>query len=148
MDTHSGDIGESFRENLLIKSRNQNIFEKFKLNRNLQTIPFKMMYTMSMLRHRFSNELWRRAALDHLPLLFCENVYLLRPQSFSFQIVSQFIDTFVKFSNCMSQGWGFWLPVLSRGEGILHNDCLKGRVSAPLKSCPGGLSRGGWFWMK
>ena len=47
---------ESFRENLLMKSRNQNIFEKFKPNRNLQTIPFKMMYNMSMLRHRFSNE--------------------------------------------------------------------------------------------
>ena len=25
-------------------------FEKFKLNRNLQTIPFKMMYNMSILR--------------------------------------------------------------------------------------------------
>ena len=49
---------ESFRENLLIKSRNRNIFEKFKLNRNLQTIPFKIMYNMSMLRHRFSNEWW------------------------------------------------------------------------------------------
>ena len=40
------------------KARNQNIFEKFKINRNLQTIPFKMMYNMSMLRHRFSNERW------------------------------------------------------------------------------------------
>ena len=49
-------FGESFRENLLIKSRNQNIFQKFKINRNLQRIPFKMMYNMSMLRHRFSNE--------------------------------------------------------------------------------------------
>ena len=47
---------ESFRENLLIKSRNQNIFEKFKRNRNLQTIPFEMMDNMSMLRHRSSNE--------------------------------------------------------------------------------------------
>ena len=34
-DTHSGAIGESFRETLLIKSRNQNIFEKFKPDRNL-----------------------------------------------------------------------------------------------------------------
>ena len=57
-DTHFGAIGESVRQNWLIKSRNQNIFEKFKLNRNLQTIPFKMMYNMSMLRHRFSNERW------------------------------------------------------------------------------------------
>ena len=76
MDTHSGAIAESFREDLLIKSRNQNMFEKFKLNRNLQTIPFKMMYNMSMLRRRFSNE--RRGgggrALNHLPLLFCKSV--------------------------------------------------------------------------
>ena len=33
--------------------------------------------------------------------------YLLRPQSFSFQIVSEFIDTFVKFFYFVSQGWGF-----------------------------------------
>ena len=32
-------------------------FQKFKLNRNLQKILFKMMYHMSMLRHRFLNEL-------------------------------------------------------------------------------------------
>ena len=57
-DTHSGAIGESFPEILLIKSRNQNIFEKFKLNRILQMIPFKMMFYMSMLRHRFTNERW------------------------------------------------------------------------------------------
>ena len=49
-------FGEPFRENLLINSRNQNIFEKFKTNQNLQMIPFKMMYTMSLLHHRFSNE--------------------------------------------------------------------------------------------
>ena len=55
-DTHSGAIGESFCENLLMKSQNQNTFEKFKLNRNCQMIPFKMMYNMSMSRRRFSNE--------------------------------------------------------------------------------------------
>ena len=54
-------FGESFRENLLIKSRNQNIFEKFKLNRDLQIIPFKIMYNMFMLRHWFSNERWGAA---------------------------------------------------------------------------------------
>ena len=57
-NTHSGAIGESSRENLLMKSRNQNIFGKFTLNRNLQTIHFKMMYNMSILRHRVSNERW------------------------------------------------------------------------------------------
>ena len=34
------------------------MFEKFKLNWNLQTISFNMMYNMSMLRHWFSNERW------------------------------------------------------------------------------------------
>ena len=58
---------------LLMKSRNHNIFEKFKLNRNLQRIPFKMMYNMSVLRYRFSNERWGgggggEGALNHLPV--------------------------------------------------------------------------------
>ena len=57
-----------FREKLLIKARNQNIFEKFQLNRNLKRIPFKMMRNMSMLRHRFSNERGGGGALNHLPL--------------------------------------------------------------------------------
>ena len=39
-----------------------------------------MMYNMSMLRHRFSNERWERGgggggAQNHLPLLFCKSVY-------------------------------------------------------------------------
>ena len=67
---------------LLTKSRNQNIFEKFQLNRNLQRIPFKMMYNMSMLRHRFSNECWGGGggggALNHLPFLFCKSVFKFR----------------------------------------------------------------------
>ena len=78
----SGAIEESFRENLLIKSRNQNIYEKFKLNRNLQTIPFEMMYNMSMLRHRFSNERLGGGGgggegLNHLPLSVCKSVHLI-----------------------------------------------------------------------
>ena len=48
-------------------------FGQFRLNRNLQRIPFKMMYNMFMLRHRFSNELWGEGALNHL-LLFCKSV--------------------------------------------------------------------------
>ena len=61
------------------EASNQNIFEKFQLNRNLQTIPFKIMYNMSMLRHRFSNERWGGGggALNHLPLLFCKSVYYI-----------------------------------------------------------------------
>ena len=36
-------LGSHFA-NIAHKSRNQNIFEKFTLNRNLQMIPFNMMY--------------------------------------------------------------------------------------------------------
>ena len=32
--------------------------------------------------------------------------------------------------------------------GFLYTIIVPGRVFAPFKSCPGGLSRGGWFWMK
>ena len=53
-DTHSGAISRKFAH----KVAKSKYFEKFKLNQNLQTIPFKMMYNMSMLRHRFSNEQW------------------------------------------------------------------------------------------
>ena len=61
---------KSFR----INSRNQNIFRKFKLNGNLQRIPFKMMYSVSMLHHQFSNERWGGGGggLNHIPLLFCK----------------------------------------------------------------------------
>ena len=56
LDIYSSAIGKSFRENLLKNSRYQNIFKNFKINRNLQIIPFKIMYNMSMLRHLSSNE--------------------------------------------------------------------------------------------
>ena len=78
---------ESFRENSLIKSRNQNIFEKFKLNRNLQTISLKMMYYMSMVTcrrldklsqnlpgvqaQRISGKLSNRIFWSNLPDIFC-----------------------------------------------------------------------------
>ena len=61
---------------LLIKSRNQNIFEKFKLNRNLQRIPFKIMYNMSMLRHG-SQMNGGGGGLNHLPLRFCKSMYYI-----------------------------------------------------------------------
>ena len=81
-DTHSGAIGESFRENLLIKSRNLTIFEKFKLNRNLQTIPFKMMYIICPCyvigsKMNGGGGGGGGGALNHLPLLFCKSVYYL-----------------------------------------------------------------------
>ena len=42
-----------------------------------------------------------------ISLLIEKLFYLLRPQSFSFQVVLEIIDTFTKFFNFMSQGWGF-----------------------------------------
>ena len=45
----------------------------------------------------------------------------------------------MKFSNFMSRGWGFWLPVLSQGEGFCTQWLSGGRVFAPFKSCPGGM---------
>ena len=85
-----------------------------------------------------------------ISLLIEKPFYLLSQQSFSFQIVSEFIDIFVKFSNFMSRGWGFWLFVLSRGEGFCTQLLSRGggfllpssRVSVV---CPG---EGGWLWMK
>ena len=59
--------------------------------------------------------------------------YLLRPEGFSFQIVSEFTDTFVKFSNFMSRG-GAFDPLF----------CPEGRIFAPFTSCPGG-GGGEWF---
>ena len=69
--------------------------------------------------------------------------YLLRPQSFSFQIVSEFIDIFVKFSNFCPGGGAFDSLICPEGRIFVHNDCPGRRVSAPFKSCPRGLSRGG-----
>ena len=60
--------------------------------------------------------------------------HLLRPQSFSFQIVSEFIEIFIKFSNFMS--WG---------RGFLHNDCPEGRVFASFESCHWVCPRGKVF---
>ena len=74
--------------------------------------------------------------------------YLLRPQSSSFQIVSEFIDTFVKFSSFMSRGGTFDSLFCLEGRVFVHDDCLQGRLLPPKKSCPGGLFLRGWFWTK
>ena len=51
--------------------------------------------------------------------------YLLRPQSFSFQIV--FIDTFVKFSDFMSRGDGAFDSLFCpEGRVFVHSDCPRG----------------------
>ena len=56
-NSHSEAIESNFAK-IAHKVAKSNIFEKFKLDRNLQRILFKMMYNMSMLRHRFSNGRW------------------------------------------------------------------------------------------
>ena len=57
-------------------------------------------------------------------------------------------ETFVKFLT-LCPGVGLLTPCFVPRERVfVHNDCPEGRVFAPFESCPGGLSWGGWFWMK
>ena len=71
--------------------------------------------------------------------------HLLSPQSFSFQVVSEFIDMFVKFSNFMSGGWGFRLPFLSRG-GFLYTMIVPGGgFLLPSTLVSGVCPRGGGY---
>ena len=69
-----------------------------------------------------------------ISLLIEKPFYLLSPQSFSFQIVSEFIDIFVKFSLCPGDG-AFDSLFCPEGRVFVHNDCPGGRVFAPFKSC-------------
>ena len=88
------------------------------------------MYNMSMLRPE---------PLTTFSLLFCKSVYtliislliekpfyLLRAQSFSFQMVSEFIDIFEKFSNFMSRGGAFDSLFCPEGRAFVHNHCPGG----------------------
>ena len=78
-------------------------------------------------------------------LLIEKPFYLLRPKTFSFQLVSEFIDIFVKFSHvpgvglltpCSVPRGGFLYTVIVPGGGfLLHSSRVLG----------GG---GGWLWMK
>ena len=83
-------------------------------------------------------------------LLIEKLFYLLRPQSFSFQIVSEFIDTFID-TLCPKGGAfvSFDSLVCPEGRVFVHSDCPGRRGFAPFKSCPKGLSgEGGGSWMK
>ena len=53
-----------------------------------------------------------------ISLLIEKLFYLLSPQSFSFQIVLEFIDIFVKFSNFYVPGVGLLTPFSALGEGF------------------------------
>ena len=78
-----------------------------------------------------------------LSLLIEKPLYLLRPQSFSFQIVSDFMDTLVKFSDIMSRGRAFDSLFCPEGRVFVHTVCPGGRVFAPFKSRLGGLFTSG-----
>ena len=83
-----------------------------------------------------------------ISLLIEKPFYLLRPQSFSFQIVSEFIDTFVKFSDIMSRGLSTLCFVL-RGGFFYTLIVLGGGFLLPSNRVPGVCPReGGWFWTK
>ena len=74
-----------------------------------------------------------------ISLLIEQSFYLLRPQSFSFQILSEFIDTFVEFLDFMSKGGAFDSLFCAKGRVFVHNDRPGGRVFALFKLCPGVL---------
>ena len=77
-----------------------------------------------------------------ISLLIEKPFYLLKPQIFSFQIVSEFI--LIHFVSRV----GLLTPCFVRI--FVHNDCPGKRVFAPFKSCPGfvGGGGGGGGWMK
>ena len=68
--------------------------------------------------------------------------YLLISQSISFQIVSESVDIFVKFSNFMSQGWGFLTPYSARRGEFLYTLIVPG-FFLPSSRVPGVYSGGG-----
>ena len=79
-----------------------------------------------------------------ISLLIEKPFYLLSPQSFSFQMVSEFIDIFVKFSLTLCPGGGAFDSLFCpKGRVFVHNDCPGGRVLLPSSRipgvCPGGM---------
>ena len=72
-----------------------------------------------------------------ISLLIEKPFYLLRPQSFSFQIVSE-----MKCCNFMSWGGAFDSLFGPRGRVFVHNDCPRGRILPPSSRVPGVCPRG------
>ena len=78
-----------------------------------------------------------------ISLLIEKSFFLLRPQSFSFQIVSEFIDTFVKFFELYVPGVGLLTPCFVPRGGFLYTTIVPGGgsllpSSRVPKVCPGG----------
>ena len=79
-----------------------------------------------------------------ISLLIEKPFYLLRPESFSFQIVSEFIYIFVKFSNFMSGGGGAFDSLFCpEGRVFVHSDCPGGAFLLPSSRVPGVCPGGG-----
>ena len=77
-----------------------------------------------------------------ISLLIDKPFYLLSPQSFSFQIVSEFIDIFVKFSNFMSGG-GLLTPCSVPRGGFLYTMIVPGEGFCSLQVVSPGGGGGG-----
>ena len=58
--------------------------------------------------------------------------------------MSEFIDTFVKFSNYMSGGGAFDSLFCPEGRVFVQNDCPRGEGVCSLQV----VSQGVWFWIK
>ena len=72
-----------------------------------------------------------------ISLLIEKPFYLLRSQSFSFQIVSEFIDTFANFLTLCPWGGAFDYLFCPEGRVFVHKDC-SGEGFLLFKLCPGG----------
>ena len=76
-----------------------------------------------------------------------KQLYLFRPQSFSFQIVSEFTNTLWNFLTSCPVGGAFDSLYCLEGRVFVQNDCLGGRVLLPSSRVSGVCPRGG-LWMK
>ena len=74
-----------------------------------------------------------------ISLLTEKPFYLLRPQNFSFQIVSEFIDTFVKSSNFMSRGGAFDSLFCPEGRVLYGMIVPGGGILLPSSRVPEGM---------
>ena len=73
-----------------------------------------------------------------ISLLIEKLFYLLISQSFSFPIVSELMDTFVKFPTLFPKGGAFDSLFCPEERVFVHNDCPGRRVLLPSSRLPGG----------
>ena len=83
-----------------------------------------------------------------ISLLIEKPFYLLSLQSFSFQIVSEFIDMFVKFST-LCPGVGLLIRSSVPRGGFLYTIIVPGGgFLFPSSRVPGVCPWGEWLWME